>query len=91
MNLSFEDPELDGLARRLADITGETVEVAVCESVKLRLEQQERARARTATARVGKASVEEMLAIGRRIAALPVVDPRSPDEIMGYDEHGLPT
>ena len=26
-----------------------------------------------------------------RIAALPVLDPRSPDEIIGYDEFGIPT
>ena len=24
-------------------------------------------------------------------AAAPVLDPRTPDEILGYDEHGLPT
>jgi hypothetical protein len=27
---------------------------------------------------------------GRRFAALPAVDRRSPDEIVGYDEVGLP-
>jgi antitoxin VapB len=26
----------------------------------------------------------------RSLAALPVLDPRAPDEIIGYDEHGLP-
>ncbi|WP_419809011.1 type II toxin-antitoxin system VapB family antitoxin [Sphingomonas sp.] len=25
------------------------------------------------------------------IATMPVLDPRTPDEILGYDEHGLPT
>ena len=25
------------------------------------------------------------------VAALPVLDDRTPDEILGYDEHGLPT
>jgi hypothetical protein len=29
--------------------------------------------------------------IAQRAAALPVLDPRSPDEILGYDEHGLPS
>ncbi|NYD91915.1 type II toxin-antitoxin system VapB family antitoxin [Sphingomonas melonis] len=24
-------------------------------------------------------------------AAAPILDPRTPDEILGYDEHGLPT
>jgi len=33
---------------------------------------------------------EELLEIGRRFSALPVEDERSEDEILGYDEHGLP-
>lgn len=27
----------------------------------------------------------------RRVDSLPILDPRSPDEIVGYDEDGLPT
>jgi hypothetical protein len=34
--------------------------------------------------------VEEIMEIGRHCAALPLRDTRSPDEIIGYDEHGLP-
>ena len=30
-------------------------------------------------------------AIIKGFAALPVLDPRSDDEILGYDENGLPT
>jgi len=30
-------------------------------------------------------------AILARFDALPVLDPRSPDEILGYDEFGLPS
>ncbi len=32
----------------------------------------------------------DLTAIARRSAALPELDRRSPDEIIGYDEHGLP-
>lgn len=32
---------------------------------------------------------EELLEIGRRCAALPELDPRSAEEILGYDEHGI--
>lgn len=32
-----------------------------------------------------------LMAIGKAFAALPVLDSRSDDEILGYDEHGLPT
>jgi antitoxin VapB len=28
--------------------------------------------------------------IAAHCAALPVLDPRAPDQILGYDEHGLP-
>jgi antitoxin VapB len=31
------------------------------------------------------------MAIGRRYAALPDTDLRTPEEILGYDENGLPT
>lgn len=31
-----------------------------------------------------------MLEISRRCAALPELDPRSADEIVGYDENGIP-
>jgi antitoxin VapB len=34
---------------------------------------------------------DELLVIGRRCAALPDLDTRSPDEILGYDEIGLPS
>jgi antitoxin VapB len=32
---------------------------------------------------------EEMRAVARRIAKLPVLDSRSADGILGFDEHGL--
>jgi hypothetical protein len=31
-----------------------------------------------------------MLEIAERSAARPVLDRRDPDDIIGYDEHGLP-
>jgi antitoxin VapB len=37
------------------------------------------------------AQIEKALReIGERCSKLPVLDDRSPDEILGYDEHGLP-
>lgn len=32
-----------------------------------------------------------LMAIGKSFSGLDVVDPRSDDEIMGYDDYGLPT
>jgi hypothetical protein len=28
--------------------------------------------------------------VQERLTALPVLDPRDPDELLGYDEHGVP-
>jgi antitoxin VapB len=44
----------------------------------------------TAHERAPKLRAEELLEIGRRCAALPELDTRSADDIIGYDEHGIP-
>jgi antitoxin VapB len=82
MALNIKDHETDRLARRLSALTGESITVAVRNALRERVEREERTR--------GKASVEELLAIARRIASAPDRDTRSPDEILGYDERGLP-
>ena len=81
--LNIKDPETDRLARRLAQLTGESITKAVRTAVRERLEREERQR--------GRPSLEHLIAIARRCAARPVLDARSPDEIIGYDERGLPT
>jgi antitoxin VapB len=83
MALSIKDDEADRLARRLAADTGESLTVAIREAVRERLRRVE---GRTAAPRLR----DELRAIRKRCARLPVLDPRSPDEILGYDEHGLP-
>jgi predicted transcriptional regulator len=49
----------------------------------------------TATTAVPQDVIERrmaaLMAIGQSFSALQVVDPRSDDEIMGYDNFGLPT
>ncbi len=37
-----------------------------------------------------KASMEELLKIIEEMRKLPILDPRSPEELVGYDEDGLP-
>jgi antitoxin VapB len=34
--------------------------------------------------------IEDVMEIGRHCAALPLLDPRRPDQILGYDKNGLP-
>jgi antitoxin VapB len=38
-----------------------------------------------------KPTVEEIMAIAHRFSSLPVLDDRSDDEIIGYDENGIPS
>ncbi|HTY30130.1 type II toxin-antitoxin system VapB family antitoxin [Mycobacterium sp.] len=83
MALSIKDPEADRLARELAARTGETLTEAVVVALRERL-ARETGRTRAIPLR------EELAAIRRRCAALPVLDTRSADEILGYDERGLP-
>lgn len=87
MSLVIDDAETEELLGQLAALLGVSVEQALKQAVIERLEREKR---RHSARFASKASVEEILAIGREIAAKPVVDPRTPDEIIGYDEHGLP-
>ena len=83
MAINIKDPETDALARRLATLTGEKITDAVRLAVEERLRREER--------RNGKASLQALLTIVDEFSALPVIDPRTPDEILGYDKDGLPT
>jgi antitoxin VapB len=85
MALNIRDPEAQRLARELAAATGETMTRAVIRALQERLE---RLRARQRGSRAERAA--RLMAHGKRFAALPVLDPRAPDEIIGYDGAGLP-
>ncbi|MFQ5790290.1 MAG: type II toxin-antitoxin system VapB family antitoxin [Acidobacteriota bacterium] len=83
MALSIKNPEADRLARELAAATGESLTETVIRALRERL-RRERGRVRAPRLR------EELRRIRQRCAGLPVLDPRSPNEILGYDERGLP-
>jgi antitoxin VapB len=83
MSLSIKNPDADRLARKLATVTGEGLTEAVTNALKERL-------ARVSGRRRGRTLADELDEIAKRCAALPVVDARPADEILGYDEHGLP-
>lgn len=83
MPLSIKHPEADRLARELAEATGETLTEAVVNALRERLLRQ---RGKSQSTRVR----DELRAISERCARYPVLDPRSADEILGYDELGLP-
>jgi len=84
MPLSIKNAEADRLARALARRTGETITQAVVKALQERLSREERKPD-------DDQLVEDVLEIGRHFSNLPVLDPRTDDEIIGYDQHGLPT
>ena len=83
MALSVKDPEADRLAREVAARTGETLTTAVVVALRERLA---RLRGRPRRRRLR----DELREIGRRCAQLPTLDDRTADEILAYDERGLP-
>lgn len=83
MALNIKDAETDRLARELSRATGESLTAAVAVALRERLE---RVRGRTR----GRDLAAELDAIALRCAALPVLDERPEEEILGYDERGLP-
>lgn len=82
MPLSIKDPTTERSVRELASLTGESVTVAVRRAAEERLQR--------VRARGGRSLAQELLEIGRRCAALPDLDNRTADEIVDYDEDGLP-
>jgi antitoxin VapB len=84
MALSIKDKETDRLAREVSRLTGESLTEAIKASLKERLRRLD-------TKRKSAGLAAELDRIALEIAALPVLDDRSPDEILGYDENGLPT
>ncbi len=82
MALSIKDAETDRLARTLAAATGESLTEAIRRALRERLERE----TRRSRGRIGA----QIRRIQERLARLPVRDERSPEEILGYDDHGLP-
>jgi antitoxin VapB len=83
MALNIRNPEAERLAEAVAKLAGETKTEAVTRALRDRLARLRRERA-------GRRLADELDDIARHCAALPVTDGRPADEILGYDEHGLP-
>jgi antitoxin VapB len=81
MALSIKTEEADRLARELAAATGESLTEAVTRALRERLDR----------VRVGESEyIDRLRRLGDELASHRVLDDRSPDEIIGYDEHGIP-
>ena len=83
MALSIKGEKADRLARGLARRTGESLTEAVTRALEERLK-------RVAPRKADRDLVRRLNAIAKECAALPELDSRSAEEIIGYDENGLP-
>jgi antitoxin VapB len=82
MALNIKDPEADRLARTLAARTGETLTQAVVTALRERLKRE--------CAKSPLSLKQEIMEISRRAAALPRRTGRTAEEIIGYDQRGVP-
>ena len=80
MVLSIKSATADQLARELADMTGESITEAVVASLQARLDAERR--------RQRNQALDDII---ERFQRLPVLDAREPADVIGYDDHGLPS
>ena len=85
MGILVKNAETEKKIRKLARRTGETLTGAIDRAVDDRLAKLGPAQPKRG--RIDRKKVAELLAY---FDSLPVDDPRAPDEIIGYDEHGVP-
>jgi antitoxin VapB len=83
MALNIRNPEAEKLAADLARLTGETKTEAVTKALRDRLLRLRRERSKRRLA-------DELDEIGNHCASLPVLDSRNAEEILAYDENGIP-
>lgn len=81
MALNIKDPQTDRLARELAELSGLPITAAVRDAI------EERLATLRSRARATPPGLDEIITRGR---ARVTVDTRPEDEILGYDERGLP-
>lgn len=81
MGISIKNDRAEKLARQVAAEAGESLTDAVIHSLEERLERLKGRRSAPDLA-------ETLMAISRRCGALPDLDIRTPEEILGYDEKG---
>ena len=83
MSLNIKDPATERVVRELVAVTGEGVTASVRKAAEERLHRMRRDQA-------ARSLAAELLEIGARCAALPDLDGRTADQIVGYDADGLP-
>ena len=82
MAILIKDQEADQMIRMLAERTGESITDAVKQAVRERLDRVPLTEDEIAAR---KRKIEALIA---KAGAMPIVDDRTPDEIIGYNEFG---
>ncbi len=83
MALNIKDPLTERFVRELAAVAGEGVTAAIRKAAEERLQRIRRDKG-------GRSLADDLMSIGERCAALPDLDDRPAESILGYDEHGIP-
>ncbi len=84
MALNIKNPETEKLARELARRRKQGITEAVTEALRKEVER-ERGRPRRGSYEKFKRDIDEIV---ERVKCLPVLDDRTDDEILGYNERG---
>jgi antitoxin VapB len=84
MPISIKNDQAELLARKLAELTGESLTDAILTALAERYDRLRRARS-------GRSLADELNEIALRCATRPVISELNADEILGYDESGVPT
>ncbi len=84
MSLYIRNAKAEKLARELAQLTGESLTSIITQALELQLQKLK-------GSKQAQDLVTEVTAISRRCQKLPVLDSRNAEEILGYDETGLPS
>jgi antitoxin VapB len=85
--MNIKDSQAHSMARELAELTGQSLTDAVKMALQQALVQIKAGR----TSPQPRPLADRLNEIALRCAALPDYDQRSPEEILGYDAHGLPS
>jgi antitoxin VapB len=83
MAMSIKSLDVERMAREISARTGESLTGAIQKALQERLERLKK----EGRKQLVVAQIEDIL---HRVDQLPVLDRRTPDEILGYDDQGLP-
>ncbi|HAI67919.1 MAG TPA: hypothetical protein DCM38_00610 [Gammaproteobacteria bacterium] len=83
MALTLNHPEANNLVKELISYTDETLTQAVLNALREKIQKEKEKRKHTVSMK------EELLQIGKECAALPILDNRTPEEILGYNNNGV--